>query len=511
MEKVNNKKIAKNTLFLYFRMIVVLGVTLYTARVVLNTLGFQDYGIYNLVAGVVVLFTFLNNSMTACTQRYLCVALGKDDTGYEKDVFSSSIISHFIIVGLFLILAETGGLWFVTQVLNIPEGKKTIAIVVYQFAILNSIFNILRVPFNAAIISHEKMNFYAISSVVEAFLKLIILAPLVYITVNKLILFSILMCGIGLALLAWYMIFVYHHFPNCRLEKKHFRKPLIEEMMKFTGWSNFSSIANIGARQGLGFILNFFFGVIINATVGIMHQVTTAVYGFINNFQTAINPPLIKLYTTGNWVELKKLFVRTAKISFYLMVILSLPLIANINPVLALWLKNVPEYTNYFCTLSLISLLPNVIGGPIWTIIQASGNLKKYQSLISLVIILNLPGDYLLLKFGFPPYCVLVLTLIINILVVLIGMKYTAMYANIKTTLIFKDVILPCVLVLAYGLLICYCINIAFRDANMSLIYLFLKIGIQVFLITTGIYFLGLKSHERFYIKNLIVNKLKRK
>lgn len=490
-------------------MIIVMAVTFYTARVVLNVLGFQDYGIYNLVGGVVVLFAFLNNSMTGCTQRYLCVSIGKKDQIYEAKVFTCSVISHIIISILFLILAETVGLWFILNLLNIPQESKTSAIIVYQIALLTTLFSIFKVPFNAAIIAHERMNFYAISSIIEAVLKLMILIPLLYIQTNKLILYSILISFVSFTILLWYILYSRRHFPNCRFMHEYISRNLIKEMLKFTGWSNFSSIANLSAKQGLGFILNIFYGVVINASIGIMQQVTTAVYSFISNFQTAINPPLIKLYTTENWTELKKLYINSAKYSFYLMVIISFPIILNINPILTLWLKEIPEFTNWFCVLSLISLLPNAIGGPIWTIIQASGNLSKFQTIISFLIICNLPLDYILLYIGTRPYILLFITLLINTLVVFTGFKFISKCTSITVSDSYLKIFLPCIgtsaIASVIGLIIYY-----FTEGTVENVFITLiKILIEVFIIITIIYVFGLTKSEKVQLKTLAFNKLK--
>lgn len=509
MPQSDNKRIAKNTVYLYIRMIIVMAVTFYTARVVLNVLGFQDYGIYNLVGGVVVLFAFLNNSMTGCTQRYLCVSIGKKDQIYEAKVFTCSVISHIIISILFLVLAETVGLWFIIDVLNIPQESKTSAIIVYQIALLTTLFNIFKVPFNAAIIAHERMNFYAISSIIEAALNLTILIPLVYISSNKLILYSSLISAVSFFILLWYLFYTYKHFPNCRFRPEYLKKSLIKEMLKFTGWSNFSSIANLSAKQGMNFIFNIFYGVIINASVGIMQQVNSAVYSFINNFQVAINPPIIKLYTNSEWDNLKKLYIRAAKYSFFLMLLLSFPLILNINPILKLWLKDVPEYTGWFCALSLISLLPNTIGGPIWTIIQASGNLSKYQIIISSLILFNLPLDYLLLYWGMPPYILLIVTLIINSLVILIGIKFVSRCSPITQSDSILKIIIPCAITAGVALLVGYIINLNFDEFNGNLLNLFFKILFEVFSIILIIFLLGLKRSERSQVKRLIFSHIK--
>lgn len=424
-------------------MIIVMGVTLYTSRVVLNVLGFDEYGLYNVVAGVVVLFTFLNGSMTTTTQRYLCVGLGKNDVEHQRMVFHSSIKLHFAISLLFLLIAEPTGLWMIYNVLKIPNGLYTTANIVYQLALLTAVLNIIRVPFNAAIIAHEKMDFYAYSSIIEAALKLLILLPLIYMNGSKVILYGLLVLIVQGLLLCWYISYTYHKFHGLFTHSTSPYKEVMIEMLKFTGWSNFSSIANITSKQGFGIIANIFLGVIVNAAIGIMNQVTTAVYTFITNFQTAINPPLIKYYAQEEFFELQKLFILSAKFSFYLMLVLSIPIIINIDSILNIWLTNVPQYTPSLCVCALISLLPNVIGGPVWTMIQASGNIRRYQTIIGIVIFSNLPVDWFLLELGFKPYVLLIYTGLVNLTVVIIGIRYLSNWGVLQHKILIKELLLP--------------------------------------------------------------------
>ncbi len=503
----SNKQIAKNTIYLYIRMLIVMAVTIYTARVVLEVLGITDYGIYNLVGGVVVLFNFLNSSMTGCTQRYLCVAIGQENMEYIQEVFSTSIKAHLLISILFLILAETVGLWFVSTVLNIPAQSKISAIIVYEIAIFTAISGIMRVPYNGAIIAYEKMSFYAISSIIETALKLIILLPLVYLALNKLILYSVLVGIVNLVILIWYYLYVTKKFINCRLNFSKTPRELLKEMMKFTGWSNFSSLSNLTAKQGMGFLLNNFLGVTINAAIGIMNQVTNAIYGFINNFMTAVNPPLIKQFVNKDWNNLSILFVRSSKFSFYLMLILSIPVVLNINTILSIWLINIPQYTNYFCALSLISLLPNVFGGPIWTLIQASGEIKSYQITIGILIVLNLPIDYLLLYFKQPPYSLLYVTALINFGVVLCGIHKLNKITNINWKLVTAKIFLPCAVVLVISLIVCYLSKFYIHSTSI-IIQLVANVVFEVLIVCALSFMVGLNRNERNSIINLIVKKL---
>lgn len=439
----SNKQIAQNTLYLYMRMILIMCITLYTSRVIIDVLGIDNFGIYNIVGGLVILFSFLSGSITGATQRFLCMAMGRNDHDDVQDVFSSSIIVYILLSGIILFIGETVGLWFVFEKLSFPPGKRVVAITVYQISLLSTVLNLLRMPYNAAIIAYERMSFYAWSSILEALLKLGILFPLFRADGDKLVIYAWLICGISLVLDILYFCYVHRRFPACRPAWKYGR---LREILSFTGWSSFSAFANMGSRQGMNLILNIFCGVAVNAAVGVMNQVSNAVYGFIQSFQTAINPPLTKLYASKDMKGVRNMLFSTSRLSYYLLVLLSLPLIFNIEPILTLWLKEVPPYTGAFCILSLLSLYFNTFGGPVWTIIQASGRIKRYQIYISITTLLSVPLFYLVLKADFKPYYVIVPTLISNITVVFIGVFMMRQRIGIKATEYMARIIIPCLM-----------------------------------------------------------------
>lgn len=489
-----DRQIAKNTLYLYVRMILIMCITLYTSRVVIDVLGIEDYGLYNLVGGLVVFFSFLNGSITGSTQRFLCVALGKNDLMETREVFSSSLIAYLILCTVIIILGETAGLWFVSTQLNFPPDKHNLAIHVYQISLLTAIINLLRMPYNAAIIAYERMSFFAWSSIIEVVLKLGILYPLFSISGDKLIVYAWLICIVTLIINIVYVVYVTRRFPECRFS------PIcgkLREILSFTGWSSFSAFANVGARQGMNFIVNIFCGVAVNAAVGIMNQVCNAVYGFIQNFQTAINPPLTKLFAAGDFCAVKKMLFRTSRLSYYLLVMLSMPLMFNINLVLSIWLKEVPPYTGMFCILCLLSLFFNTFGGPIWTIIQATGKIKFYQICISTTTLLSIPLFYLILWLGAPPYLVLAPTVTVNIIVVFIGVHILRPKLNLKTKEYVLNLILPCLAttLLLSGIL--YAINCFTTGSIPTILEFILRLVIDLVITVLVIALLGFKSSER--------------
>ena len=411
----STKRIAKNTLMLYFRQILIMLVSLYTVRVVLATLGAEDYGIYNVVAGVVVLFSFVNTTMATSTQRFLNFNIGKNDNEKTQQTFSSSVLIHFGIAIIFIVLAESLGVWFVDAKLNIPVERRTAAFWCYQFSVITTIFNVLRVPYNAMIIAYEKMSFFAWMSIIEALLKLLVVYLLLISTADKLIAYSLLLTFVSIIILFCYKIYC-----NKKFESTHFHKvkdiSLVKELLGFSGWSLLGATANVCNQQGTNIVLNLFTNVTVNAAMGIANQVNSAVYSFVGNFQTAFNPQLIKSYAAGETEQFKNLVIRSAKFSFFLLSLIVVPLYINCSYVLGLWLQNVPEYAVSFVRLILLWSLVDSLNGPLWMSIQATGNIRKYQSIVSILIFANLPVSIVSLKIGAPPQSILMIRLSLAII-----------------------------------------------------------------------------------------------
>ena len=388
--QASTKRIAKNTLMLYFRQILILLVSLYTVRVVLNTLGAEDYGIYNVVAGFVVLFSFVNNAMATATQRFLNYSLGENDLKKTQEVYSASLIVHLGIAVIFVLLAETVGLWFVSNKLNIPEARQTATAVVYQFTIITTVFNILRVPYNAVIIAYEKMSFFAWLSILESLLKLVIVFLLVISGIDRLIFYAFLMTVVALIILCFYKLYCNHTF-----EIAHYKKTtdisLVKRILSFSGWSLFGAVANVANSQGSNIVLNIFTNVTVNAAMGIANQVNSAVYSFVGNFQTAFNPQIVKSYANDDRGYFINLVCRTSKFSFFLLFFIAFPLYINCEFILTIWLKNIPEYTVPFVRLILVWSLIEAINGPLFMAIQSTGQIKLYQLIVGLINLSNIP------------------------------------------------------------------------------------------------------------------------
>ena len=399
---MSNKRIAKNTVLLYFRMLLTMGVSLYTSRIVLNTLGVEDFGIYNVVGGVVMMFSFMNSAMSSATQRFLAIELGKKDDEQLKKVFSMSITIHAIIALIILVFAETLGLWFLNAKLVIPIDRMDAANWVYQASILAFMLTVMGVPYNAIIIANERMSVYAYVSIVEVVLKLFIVFALVWIGYDKLKLYAIFILCVTIIIWIIYNIYCKRNFPETRY-RFFWDKSLYKTMMHYAGWNLFGNLAHVTIGQGLNILLNLFFGPVVNSARGIAYQVNTAVSGFVINFQMAMNPQIFKSYAANDLKYMHQLIFQGAKYSFFLLFFLALPLLIDTETILKWWLKIVPEYTVLFCRLVLINTLIDCISGPLMTAAQATGRIKKYQTAVGGLLLLILPISYLFLKNEFPP------------------------------------------------------------------------------------------------------------
>lgn len=451
---VNSKRIAKNTMMLYIRMFLIMAVNLYTSRVILEALGEEGFGIYSVVGGLVVLFTFVNNAMVASTQRFLNFELGKGDIVEAQKVFSASLSIHFLIAIIFLFLAESVGLWFLNHYIVIPEYKISAANFVYQFTIISAIINIIRTPYNAVIIANEKMSFYAYISIIEVILKLVIVYC-VYLFADALIAYAALLSIVSIIICIGYYIYCRLNFP-ISIYKFEYNRERYTSIAKFSGWSLFGSVANICGQQGTNIILNMFFGVGVNAAMGIANQVNTAIYTFVSNFQTAFNPQIVKSYAANNRDYFVNLILKSSRYSFMLIFILELPILICTPHILQVWLHEVPEYAIEFCRLMLIFSLIDAVQGPLWVSAQAVGNIRNYQLLIGGLILCNIPLIYFSLLFFPDPVIALVVRVVINIITAIARIIYLKSLYDFPIASYFSDVVLRCLGVISIAFPIPY-------------------------------------------------------
>ena len=410
--QINNKLIARNTMLLYFRMLLTAGVAFYTSRVVLRVLGVEDYGVFEVVAGSVTMLAFLSGAMASGTQRFLSFAVAKGDKSELNKVFSATLSIHIAIAICIFLFAETYGLWFVNNVLKIPEHSIVAANWIYQFATLSFMVTVIQVPYNSMIIAHERMNAFAYISIIEVTLKLVMVLLLQYIAVNKLTLYGGLLCAVAIFVGFIYILYCFKNFPSVKY-KFIWEPQRFKELLSYAGWNLWGNIAHVASLQGIMILTNIFFGPAINTAQALAYKVSMTVAQFVGGFQMAMNPQLVKSYAVGHIEETLKLMKRGAKLSFLLMFLLIVPVIFTIDYLLGLWLTFVPEYTAVFCQLTLVASLINSLAGPLAMTAQATGRVKLYQSVIGAVLLLNLPLSYLFLKLGYPPPVILFVTIFV--------------------------------------------------------------------------------------------------
>ena len=493
----NSKRIAQNTILLYFRMFITMAVSLYTSRIVLNVLGISDYGIYNIVGGIITIASFLNSAMVAASQRFISFELGRGDIKRLNNVFCTSVNIHLLIALIIVIIGETIGLWFVNSQLNIPEDRMVAANWVYQFSILTFIFTIISVPYNSCIVAHEHMKVYAYISIFEVIMKLVIVYALLISTFDHLILYSILLSLVSIIIRCIYSIYCNKHFKECKYHKK-IDKNLTLKMFSFAGWSVLGNMGFTFKDQISNIILNIFFGTTINAARGIGLQISNLINTFSTNFTMALNPQITKQYAAGNLYESRKLVFTGARLTFFLLSIISIPVIINIDYILKIWLGTVPKYTSEFMILSIITCLLYSLSSSITTAIQATGNVKVFQITISIIMLSELPVDYLLMKLGYKPYYIMFPTIATySIAIFFRYLILKRLVPNYKFKPYFFDVVLRCLLVFSICIIISVFIRYRFNDTFISLIVT----SVISFLITGVIIFYGgLKRNEQYII-----------
>lgn len=444
----NNKRIAKNTGFLYVRMLLNMAITFYTSRVVLNTLGVEDFGTYGVVGGIITMFGFLNSSMAGATSRFLTFELGKQDYERLKKTFSASLTIHFIIAVIILILSETVGLWWLENKLIITPERMMSARWVFHLSVLASTINITQVPYNATIIAHERMDAYAYIEILNSLLKLGIVFLLVLGNFDKLILYAVLVLFVTILITIIYRAYCVHNFNESRY-KYEWDKEIIKPMLGFSGWNLCDNMVYTARTQGVNILLNMFFGVVLNTAYGIAFQVQGAVQNFSNNFLSASRPQIVKYYAVNDMENMQNLMINIAKFSFLLMYMLTLPLLLETHFVLKIWLVQVPDYSVLFSQFNLIGGLL----GAIFTVfifgIHATGKIKKFTIIASTIYIMIIPISYLFLKAGYTP----IVPYIVNLALLVIGyFSYVAIFHSLvpkfSIYIFFKKVILPCLLVI---------------------------------------------------------------
>jgi O-antigen/teichoic acid export membrane protein len=492
----DNKRIAKNTIMLYFRMLLTMLVTIYTSRIILNTLGVQDFGIYNVVGGVVLMLSFLNSSMGAATSRFLIFELGKKDYKQLKKVFNASLVSHIGIALVVLLLAETIGLWFVTHKLVIPQERMSAALWTYQFSIVTALVTLTQVPYNALIIAHERMNVYAYISILEVILKLVIVYILTIGNFDKMKLYATLFFLVSLTIALTYRFYCRKQFAESSLSFQR-DKGLYKKLFSFSVWELYGGFALMGMGQGVNMLMNIYFGPTVNAARAIAYQLQGAISGFGDNFLIAVKPQIVKLYADNKVTQMMKLVFSSSKYSFFLTLFLSLPLLVETRFILELWLKIVPDYTVSFCRLVLINNLIWSMRGSIVTCFHAVGKIKAANLVCGSIFYLIIIVSYFCLKIGYPPESAFIVTIIVSILVQMTELLLLKQLILYSIRAYFREVIWLGFLVMIISGIIPYMLTI-FLDPGLIR---FIVVGFTcVITITTLVYYIGIDLETRTFV-----------
>lgn len=495
----NNKRIAKNTLLLYIRMIFTMLISLYTSRVILNTLGITDFGIYNVVGGIISLLGFVTSSLGGASSRYITFELGKGNKNKLKKIFGNILSIHILFSIAIFILGETIGLWFFYNKLQIPLERFNAAFWVYQFSIFTSILSFISIPYNAVIIAHEKMSAFAYISIIDIILKLLIVYLLLIIPYDKLIIYSILFFCIQAFDRIIYGVYCSKHFEETHT-KLQIDKNLFKELFDFAFWTMGGNLACIGYTQGLNILLNIFFGPAINAARGIAVQVQSVVRNFCLNFQTAINPQITKNYAKKDLAQMHSLIQISSKYSFLLLYLISLPLILEAPIVLKWWLGIVPEHTINFLRIILCTSLVVSLSNPLVISIYATGVIKKFQIIEGSLLLCIVPIAYVCLKlYTIAPEIVFIIHLIIELITQVVRIKLVLPHIEMKEQVYYRQIIIPIFKVVIVSASIPILIYNHLQPNFFSFLLLCTTCVISIISTT---YFLGCDANEREYIKS---------
>ncbi|OUO51794.1 hypothetical protein B5F77_09520 [Parabacteroides sp. An277] len=509
MQEDNNKRIAKNTLLLYVRMLCTMVVSLYTSRIILQTLGVEDFGIYNVVGGIVAMFSLFSGSLSSSISRFLTFELGKGNISQLQKVFSTAINIQVAISLLILILSEIIGVWFLNHKMVIPAERLTAANWVLQCSILTFIVNLISIPYNALIIAHERMQFFAYISILEVVLKLSVVFLLMYIdSYDKLVIYGILLLLVALIVRLTYTVYSKHHFEESTYQQI-FDKSLWKEMMKFAGWNTIGVASAVFKDQGVNIVLNLFCGPAVNAARAISVQVNTAIGAFIANFMTALNPQITKSYAIGDFSYMRTLVQQGARFSFYLLLFLSIPVLIETETILSLWLHTVPDYTIHFVRLILILALCESLSGTLITAMLATGRIRNYQIIVGGLQMMNFPLSYIALRMGGKPEVTMIIAIVISIVNLFVRIFFLKKMIGLSTEYYLTKVVGNICLVSAGSLI---CPMLAFYGLESSIWRFLLVCIISVPSTLLIIYFIGCSTVERAWIHaqiNLVKQRFK--
>lgn len=500
----NTKRIAKNTIMLYFRMIVLMAISLFTSRVILQALGVEDYGINNAIAGFLSMFGIFTSSMSGAISRFITVELGKGYSERLRQVFSTSITVQLFLGVLTLVLVESFGLWFVRSQMQIPEGRELAAQWCLHCATIATFISLMNIPFNATIVAHEKMSAFAFMTIIDALLKLSICYAIYISPLDKLITYSLLGVCVSIITTSIYWFYCLLHFDETSFRFR-FEKSLFNEMLGFAGWNLFGQTAWILNTQGVNMLMNIYFGVIVNAARGVAGQVNGVLQGFVNNFMMALNPQITKSYASGDKDTAFRLACRGCRLSFYIMFIPALPIMIESKQVLTLWLGSPPDQADVFVVWTILSTLATLLGNTLVTLQMAHGNIRHYQIWITIFGIIPFPLTWILFKQD--ASSIIAYYIYFGVYWGLIFVRFHLVHGmtGLSAKMYLGGVVLKTHIIAILSSIIPL---ILFFTMNESLERLLLITATSLIVSTVIIYLLGLDSGEREYLKKQVIHRI---
>ena len=501
------ERIAKNTLMLYVRMFALMLVGLYTSRVVLEALGENDFGIYNVIGGVVAMFTIISGALNSAVSRFITFEMGRGEGAQLEKVYSTAVTIQILLAAAVIVIAEPAGLWFIQNKMTIDPARIHAAEWVLHFSIIAFVINLLSVPQMASITAHEKMSAYAYIGILDGMLRLGVAFLIAHSSSDRLILYSALMAGVVLSVRFAYGIYCRLHFPECRY-RPVFDKPLIKEMFSFAGWSFIGVTSGVLRDHGGNILVNIFSGTAVNAARGVAVQLNGAVQGFVTNFMTAINPQITKSYASGDMTYMLSLVRKSSRMSFYLLFLITLPILFNTEYLISLWLKEVPDHTAGFVRLFLIFALCESLSNPLMTAAQATGRIRRYQTVVGGLILLNLPISYVFLRAGSPPEITVFVAIVLSVVCLAARLVMLKNMIGLDVGGFLRRVCLNVVAVVAVAMILPWALDglmpAGFAGFCMSVVLCVASAGVSILLI-------GCNARERKDIKDILYKRFRKR
>ena len=484
-------------------MILIMGVSLFTVRIVLNTLGVIDYGIHSIVGGIVIMFSFLSNAMASASQRYFAFEIGRNDYDRLQRIFSMLLLIYFVLAVIIFLLSQTIGMWFLINKINIPIERMPAAKWVFHFSVLSFMFTMLAVPYNALIIAKERMNVYAWVSIVEVILKLLIVYLLIALPGDKLKSYAVLTFVVTAIVTVIYRMYCNKKYSESKY-KYYWEKPLFKELISYSGWNLFGAIAGVFNLQGINIVLNIFFGPVVNSARAIAYQVGSSLNLFVLNFMTATRPQITKLFASGERSEMVRLVFQASKFSYYLLFILTIPIIMEVEFILQLWLNEVPLHTVLYTKLILIAVLIDSISYSLQTAAQATGKIRLYQFIVGGMMIINLPVAFFFLKLGFQPESVFYVSIVNSIICLCLRLVLLRKMIDLDILDFIKKVMIPIISVSFISIISVYFILGLLEYGFVRFVVILLS---SLLLTSTYVFLFGINKSERSNLFNHIKSK----